>query len=89
MLSHETIEHQIKVKNVEFQIHLYIFFLQEIRPVRNISVKTTKNGLTANWENLDCVDHYVMRLERVSKIELDTDGIKEYRHNIKEQYFTS
>ena len=44
-------------------------------PVVNIHISATSHKLMANWEDLDCVDHYVMRLDKVGPLHIMEYGI--------------
>ena len=39
-------------------------------PVSNIQITATRDKLMANWEQLHCVDHYIMKLEKVGPLEM-------------------
>eukprot|EP00092_Neocalanus_flemingeri_P029036 GFUD01031522.1.p1 GENE.GFUD01031522.1~~GFUD01031522.1.p1 ORF type:complete len:2660 (+),score=730.01 GFUD01031522.1:322-8301(+) len=41
----------------------------DVVPVSNISITTTNDKVMANWEQLKCVDHYIMKLEKVENLQ--------------------
>ena len=44
--------------------------LKDVIPVSNIQITATSDKLMANWEQLHCVDHYIMKLEKVGPLKM-------------------
>ena len=45
-----------------------------MRPVSNIDVSATRTRLTALWEEVDCVDHYIMKLRKIGPVDINEYG---------------
>ena len=53
-----------------------------MRPVTNIAISATSSKMTATWNNLACVDHYIMKLRKVGPVHSSEYGIAD----ISQQY---
>ena len=45
-----------------------------MKPVTNIDISATTSKLTATWDDLDCVDHYIMKLRKLGPIHSSEHG---------------
>ena len=63
-------------------LHITLLLLcKDMRSVTNIAISATSSKMTATWNNLACVDHYIMKLRKVGPVHSSEHGTAKIYHS--------